>query len=56
MFVAWGPNLEMLYNDVYAEILGTLTRTCVRGVPEATAAGATAKMLRHIRRHWKETP
>lgn len=22
MFVAWGPNLEMLYNDAYAEILG----------------------------------
>jgi PAS domain S-box-containing protein len=22
MFVAWGPNLEMLYNDGYAEILG----------------------------------
>ena len=22
MFVAWGPNLEMLYNDGYAEVLG----------------------------------
>src|SRR5689334_5114769 len=22
MFVAWGPDLEMLYNDAYAEILG----------------------------------
>src|SRR6188474_876393 len=22
MFVAWGPTLEMLYNDGYAEILG----------------------------------
>jgi hypothetical protein len=22
MFVAWGPQLEMLYNDAYAEILG----------------------------------
>src|SRR5437764_868374 len=22
MFVAWGPGLEMLYNDSYAEILG----------------------------------
>jgi PAS domain S-box-containing protein len=23
MFVAWGPDLEMLYNDAYAEILGS---------------------------------
>src|SRR4051794_27430745 len=22
MFVAWGPDLEMLYNDAYAEVLG----------------------------------
>ena len=38
MYVAWGPQLVLIYNDAYAELLGVeLTETCMAGEDETVA-------------------
>ena len=40
MFLAWGPELRLFYNDAYAQILGTSTRP--RSARRSRRPGATS--------------